>query len=368
MPFSAVLWGHAVIINRFSSTMLLFLILILGYLVYQIMSPFLTAIAWAIVFSIIFYPVYAFLARRIKVKAIASALTIVVILLVIIGPITYLSFMLVEELQTFVNTLNQDRLDEFKKVYEDFRSSPIVKRIGSYVGGGNLTSEEAIMDSIEKIGKGLLETVSGQIRNVLSIVINFLFMLFTTFFLLKDGSAFLTKAGDFMPFGERHKNRLAKQVKDMIFSTVYGGAAVAIIQGSLGGLIFYALNLSSPVMWGTAMSVMSFVPVIGTFSIWGTASVYLLLQGSFLKGIVLFLFGIFVISMTDNILRPMIIGSRSRMPTVLILFSVLGGINLMGMIGFVMGPLIMAVFVSVFEIFRHVEDELEEDLAPRQSG
>jgi predicted PurR-regulated permease PerM len=117
-------------------------------------------------------------------------------------------------------------------------------------------------------------------------------------------------------------------------------------------------------MWGIAMSIMSFVPVLGTFSIWGPTAAYLIFQGSMFKGAVLFLFGVFVISMVDNILRPMIIGTRTKMPTALILFSVLGGIKLFGMIGFVMGPLIMAVFISIFEIFRHIEDESNEPLQP----
>jgi predicted PurR-regulated permease PerM len=341
---------------------MLFLIALLGYLAYQIMSPFFTAIAWAIVFSIVFYPVYAFILRHVRVDAVASLITLVLILIVIIGPITYLSSVLINELQHFVNSLDQDKLQSIRNVYEGFRSSALYGKISIYVGESNLPSEGMVMETIRKIGKGLLENISLRIANVLAIIINFLFMLFTTFFLLKDGARFLTKTRDFLPFSEKHKDRLAKQVKDMIVSTVYGGATVALIQGLLGGMIYYFLGLNSPVMWGTAMSIMSFVPVLGTFSIWGPTAAYLIFQGSMLKGMVLFLFGVVVISMVDNILRPLIIGTRTKMPTILILFSVLGGIRLFGMIGFVMGPLIMAVFISVFEIFRHIEDEQDEAL------
>jgi predicted PurR-regulated permease PerM len=193
-------------------------------------------------------------------------------------------------------------------------------------------------------------------------------MIFTIFFLLRDGPGFLAKARDFMPFSEKQKDRLATQMKDMVASTVYGGATVAIIQGLLGGSAFYVLGLSSPVMWGVAMAVMSFVPVIGTFSIWGPASLFLVLNGSILKGAGLFLYGVLIISMVDNILRPLIIGSRTKMPTILILFSVLGGIKLFGMIGFVMGPLIMAAFISVFEIFRHIEDETDANVGSGGKG
>ena len=182
-------------------------------------------------------------------------------------------------------------------------------------------------------------------------------MIFTIFFLFIDGPGFLTKVKDYMPFNEEQKNRLATQMKDMIVSTVYGGVIVAIIQGILGGVGFYVIGIEAPVLWGIAMSVMSFVPLLGTLSIWGPASIYLLIQGDYLHGIGLILFGTFVISMVDNILKPLIIGGRTKMPAIVIFFSVLGGIKAFGIIGLIMGPLIMAVFVSVFEIFRHIEDE-----------
>jgi predicted PurR-regulated permease PerM len=107
------------------------------------------------------------------------------------------------------------------------------------------------------------------------------------------------------------------------------------------------------------MSVMSFVPLLGTFIIWGPTSLYLAMQGEYINGLVLFLFGVLVISMVDNILKPIIIGSRTKMPTIVILFSVLGGIKLFGVIGLITGPLVTAVFLSVFEIFSHLEGKAD---------
>lgn len=338
--------------------MLLFIVAVLGYLAYQIISPFLTAAAWAMVFAIVFYPVYAFICRYVRFKSVASLITIVLILIIILGPISYLTSLLIYETQAFLASIDQDQLASVQQFYKGLRSSPLYQKMSSYMG--ELPSEKVILEGIRKAGGTLLQNMSLQITNVLAILANFLFMLFTIFFFLKDGPGFLSKARDFMPFSERHKDRLATQVKDMIVSTVYGGASVALIQGILGGLAYFIIGMESPVMWGVAMAVMSFVPLLGTFSIWGPGTVFLLLSGSYLKGIGLLLFGVFVISMVDNILRPLIIGSRTKMPTVLILFSVLGGIKLFGMIGFVMGPLIMAAFISVFEIFRHIEDEKEE--------
>jgi len=335
--------------------MILFLTALLGYLAYQIMSPFLTAIAWAMVFSIVFYPVYAVIARYVRIKEVASVLTIAIILVMLIGPITYLSNILITEMRAVLERMTPERVEGIKQYFNNMRSSSLFERISPYIGDVGMPSQDLLMEGIKKAGKALIERMT--ITNIVSLLADFLFMIFTIFFLLRDGPSFLSKARDFMPFSEREKDRLATQAKDMVVSTVYGGTIVAIIQGLLGGLAYYFLGINSPVMWGVAMSVMSFVPLVGTFSIWGTASAFFVLTGNPMKGAGLFVYGVLVISMVDNILRPLIIGTRTKMPTILILFSVLGGIKLFGMIGFVMGPLIMAVFLSVLYIFRHREDE-----------
>jgi predicted PurR-regulated permease PerM len=338
--------------------MLLVILTLLGYLSYQIISPFLTPIAWAIVFSVVFYPVYAFICRHIKVKAIASSITVLLVFVVIIAPITYISFLLIDELQQFGTYMNSGGLEFVRTQTEQLKASPFFSKLISFISENDVPTADLIMDNAKKIGKVIAEKLSLRITNVLAAAINFLFMIFTIFFLFKDGPRFLRRVKDYMPFSEEQKARLAVQMKEMIASTVYGGVAVSIIQGFLGGIAFYVIGIESPVLWGIAISVMSFVPLVGTLSIWGPASIYLLVQGNYLQGIGLVLFGTFVIAMVDNILKPLIIGSRTKMPTIIIFFSVLGGIKAFGIIGLIMGPLIMAVFVSVFEIFRHVEDEV----------
>ena len=340
--------------------MLLFLLALLGYLTYEIMSPFFTAIAWAVVFSIVFYPVYAFISKKIRVSAIASVLTMILIITVIIAPFIYLTFTFIDEVQSVASRINESGTGSLQELLGRIKSSPAFRRIDAYAGLNDYFSAEEIMDNVKGAGKGIIKGLSLQITNVISVAINFIIMLFTTFFLFKDGPGFLSKLKDYMPFSEVQKDRLASQIKDMIVSTVYGGVVVAIIQGILGGMAYYFIGIEAPVMWGFAMAVMSFVPLLGTFAIWGPTAAYLFIQGDYMHGGGLFLFGVFVISMIDNILKPLIIGSRTRMHTIIILFSVLGGIRLFGMIGLIMGPLITAVFVSVFEIFRNIEGETKQ--------
>jgi predicted PurR-regulated permease PerM len=341
--------------NRFYFLLLIFLLAVLGYLTYEIMRPFFNAIGWSVVFSIVFYPVYAFISKYVRIKSIASIITIILIVTIIIGPFSYLAFMLVNEVQVIAQKINQNGLGSLQDLVNRVRSSSLFDVIRSYTGVQDFMSQQALTESLRKIGNSLLEFFSLRITNIISSAVDFIFMVFAIFFLLRDGPGFLSKTRDYMPFSESQKSALASQIKDMIVSTVYGGVVIAIIQGILGGLAFYVIGIESPAVWGVAMSIMSFVPLLGTFAVWGPTAGYLVMEGRLMEGVGLFIFGVLVISMVDNILKPLIIGSRTKMHTLIILFSVLGGIKLFGMIGLIMGPLITAVFVSVFEITRNIE-------------
>ena len=137
----------------------------------------------------------------------------------------------------------------------------------------------------------------------------------------------------------------------MINATIYGGILIAVIQGLLGGLSFWILGIPSPVFWGTAMAFLSFIPLGGTALIWAPAAILLFIQGAFLKGIILLMIGIFIISMVDNFLRPFFVGTRTNIHPLLLLFAVLGGIQVFGMIGLVAGPLIVVLCITIIEIY-----------------
>jgi predicted PurR-regulated permease PerM len=341
--------------NRFYNAISIFLVILLGYLTYQILQPFLRAVAWAVVFAIVFYPVYTFLLRYLRFKALASTATLIIIVLLIVGPFTYLSFMLVDELGNLVQNINKGTLDSIVNVFSHSQITRLIDRIQSQFGMQGIGNIGALSESIKSLGGSITSSLSSGITNLAGVIIDFILMLFALFFFLKDGSGFLPGIRDYLPFSEDDKNRLISRGRDMVISTVYGGVLIAVIQGILGGFAFYFLGIEAPVLWGSAMTVMSFLPLLGTFSIWGPASVYLFIQGSYIRGTILLLYGVLVISMIDNILRPMIISGRTKMPTLAVFFSVLGGIKLFGIIGFIMGPLVLALFISVFEIFRQTE-------------
>jgi predicted PurR-regulated permease PerM len=174
--------------------MLLFFLCVLGYFTYRIMSPFFGAIAWAVVVTIIFYPVYVFITRFIRLKSLASFVTIVLILVVILGPFAYLTSVLVSEVQLIGAKIAANQFGKLQTVMARVESYPIIQKMISYTGLGELASEQAIADNVKNIGKTLIETFSVHIPDILSVVVNFVFMIFTTYFLLKDGPGFLSKA------------------------------------------------------------------------------------------------------------------------------------------------------------------------------
>ncbi|MFZ5994137.1 MAG: AI-2E family transporter [Thermodesulfobacteriota bacterium] len=341
--------------NRFYFLTLVFFVLLLGFLSYRILEPFLFPIAWAVVFSVLFYPAYAFILRYIKSKSITSLIVLVVILLIIIGPFSYLFFLLVKEFSALTEYAESGKIEALTNITGHPMIRSVISKVASLFNIPENEINKAIMDNISRLGKELVGGITKGAGGIITITLDFILMAISIFFLLRDGPGFLEKIRDYIPFSEEQKNGLVKQIEDILVSTMYGGVIVAIVQGTMGGVAFAVLGISSPVMWGLAMAIASFVPMVGPFAIWAPAAVYLFIEGLIWKGIVLVFIGAFGISLVDNILKPLIIGKRTKMPFLPLFFSVLGGIKLFGLIGFIMGPLVLATFVSVVEIFRRID-------------
>jgi len=313
-------------------------------------------IAWAMVFSILFYPLYAVILKYIRWPSIASLIVLVLILVIAIGPFTYLSISLVKEVGSLI-----DRMGKETFALQSILDHPAVRATaGRITSLFNLDPEElnrAVGDQVSRWGTELIGRITAGIRNVLAVVVNFLIMSLTIFFLLPAGAKFFGRILQYLPFSEEQKGRLVKQVRDIIVSTLYGGVIIALVQGTAGGLVFFLLDISSPVLWGFAMSIASFLPLIGPSVVWFPATLYLYFQGAAWKAIVLAVIGVAGIGSVDYFLRPLIIGQRTKMPFLFIFFSVLGGIRLFGLIGFIMGPMVLALFMSILEIFRTMGEE-----------
>lgn len=338
---------------------LYFLVAVLGYLSYQIFKPFLSPLAWAIVLSIVFYPVFSLILKFVKWRPLASLITLLIILVLLLGPFSYLSYLLSQETRSIVDGATSGKFDPVGGFLNHPFVNKIINKILAMFHLSQAEFERRIVENVALFGKSLIGGVTGGIGNIASAITDFIFMILSIFFFLEGGSEFVEGLGKYIPFSKKQRERLVKQTREIIVSTIYGGVTVAIAQAIIGGVTFSLLSVPSPVLWGFAMFIASFIPLLGTFIVWGPVAAYLFFKGMILNGIILVVVGIVAISSVDNILRPLIIRGKVQLPTLAIFFSILGGIKVFGFIGFIMGPLVLALFISVIQMLQVVEDERE---------
>ncbi len=326
------------------------------YLFYRLVAPFFTPIFWAAIFVIIFYPLYTRLEKYITSPNIRSILMTALIVILIIGPITYLGVALVQEavgmLEQFKNWADQGKLD---KLFDFTHSSyyiMIQNKLAPYIDLSKIEPKTIIENALKSVSKVALSQATEIITNAGRIVLEFLLMVFFMFFLFRDGEALFLQIREVIPMSPEKTHITIRHLKNVIQSTMYGGVVVALIQGALGGIMFAALGLPAPVFWGAVMAFLAFIPILGTYLVYIPAGLIMLFTGHYVKGIILISIGTVVVSQIDNVLRPMLVSGRTGMHTMLLFLSIMGGIGMFGLLGIVLGPFIAAVFVSIFNIFR----------------
>jgi len=341
--------------NRLYNLTLFLVAAVLGYLAYEILRPFISPIVWAIVLSIVFYPLYVLIRRVVRLKSVASLLCMFVILIILLGPFAYFSYILTQEAVALSNYFQTGPVDPLSEILHNPTVNKLAQRMLTMFHMTEADLARTIADNISEVGKQSMSMIRTGLGNAAATLVNFVFMMLSIFFFFVEGPELLDRFSTFMPFSKRQRERLINQTRDIVMSTIYGGVTIAVIQGLMGGIAFSLLAISSPVMWGVAMCISSFIPLVGTLVVWGPAVVYLALQGFYWKALILLIVGVAGISSVDSFLRPLLIRGRIKLPTLAIFFSILGGIKLFGFVGFIMGPLVLALFISVLEILRYTD-------------
>ena len=318
-----------------------------------ILSPFFEAILWAIILAVLFAPLQRRLRARLGDRqSLAALLNLLVILLMVILPVALIARAFLQELRTAYAMFQAGELE----------ISAYIERVQGILPGWviNQLNEWGLTDlsSIrQKIAVGLAK--AGQFiaaralvigENTFAFVLNSFIMLYLLFFLLRDGGKLALRVRDAMPLDAELQGMLARKFAEVIRATIKGSVVVAMLQGALGGMIFWILGIHAALLWGVVMAFLSLVPAVGAGLIWVPAALYLLATGEIWQGMVLIAFGVFVIGLVDNFLRPILVGKSTRMPDYLVLISTLGGIAVFGISGFVTGPLIAALFVAVWDV------------------
>jgi predicted PurR-regulated permease PerM len=332
---------------------LLFVTVICLYLCWLMIQPFVGVLAWATVLVIVFYPIHKRLVQRTKRPALSALLSCILVVLTILVPVALVTVAVLNELSGAVQNV------QAAIVYLLDPNSPVTGRAlrwaGNYIDVEQIRSGQYVTEQLKGVSGQIAGRTLGIIGGFVGAVVQMFFVIFTMYYLFRDGDRIFDAVRDSLPVERKQAVSIMERAGDVIGASVYGVLAIAVIQGTLGGLAFWALGVPSALVWGVVMTFLSMIPMLGAFLVWVPAAIYLGATGHYVKALLLVLWGTLVIGMIDNFLRPKLVGSRTKLHELLIFFAVLGGLQVFGVLGIVMGPVVLATTMTLIEIFRAVD-------------
>ncbi|MEL6143329.1 MAG: AI-2E family transporter [Bacteroidota bacterium] len=331
----------------------LFFILVAGVSVAfaGLINDFLLSTFWAAVLAIIFYGIYRRLRKLLGGrKNLASALMTTLVLTFVIVPMVLLSLSLIRQVSGLISGIESDDLNP--EIVIDYAEEQF-PQVLDWLEGHDLGTEE-LRKEIEKGSLTLAQTIGNRALSysgsLLNFFIQFSLMLYLLFFFFRDGMELVRAVTNAIPMGNIRERRLFKRFAEVSRATLKGTLIVAIVQGSIGGILFASVGIPAALLWGVAMTLLALLPVGGSGLVWGPAAIILFSQGQTTKGIIVLIVGSLIIGLIDNLLRPILVGRDTQMPDYLVLLSTLGGITYFGLTGFIIGPVIAAMFITVWEM------------------
>jgi predicted PurR-regulated permease PerM len=333
------------------------------YLCYRLFQPFLPSIAWALALAVVAWPVHARLASRLRYPPVAAAVSVTLIILVLVGPVLLVVHSLGTEAADGVEAMQNQGADGLRAALDRYpRLESFVKWIDE-----NFNIEQELRRAVVALTADVGSLVTGSMWAIAQLLITLLAL----FFFFRDQPKILRAVRSLVPLSAAETDKVLHRVADTIHATVYGILMVAAIQGTLGGLMFWWLGMPAPLLWGVVMGVLAVIPWLGTFVVWAPAAAMLMLQGLWVKGLILTAWGLLAIGLIDNLLYPFLVGNRLRLHTLLAFFSLVGGLMLFGASGIVLGPMILSLTAALLEIWqRRTRDgrTAEEAIRPPDSG
>jgi predicted PurR-regulated permease PerM len=313
---------------------------LIAYLCWRILLPFLPAVCWALALAIIAEPMRAWLSRKSVPPSVTAVIVIVLVLTAVIGPGTLLARALVGEAS--------DAIAATKNIWEAIERSPVL--------GPALRRLDSEFD-LSKETLQLARAAAGWASAALSAVVarsmwlltQIAVALFVLFYFVRDGATILSTLRQFIPLPASRVDEVSSRIAQTIRVSLGAKVLMASIQGMLGGLIFLWLGLPAPVFWGSVMAFFSLFPILGAFVVWLPAALTFVVQGQWLRAFLLAGWGVVIIHPVDNLLGPVLVGSTLRLHTLLIFFAIIGGLAAFGASGVVLGPLIVALAVALFQ-------------------
>jgi predicted PurR-regulated permease PerM len=327
---------------------LLGVIALIVFLCLLVLYPFADVIAWSSVLAIAFHPVHVRLVQYTGRVTLSALISSVLVVMVILMPALFLTGLAINQYLSL-----RDYLQELSKAGFDPTTIAPLRQISEWLARMGLNAT-AIMGWIAQYAGELGRATAGYslaiAANISSVVVSFIFTIFATFLLLRDGEQLVRRMLDLLPFERARNDALLARIRDVIYASVYGVLVIAVIQGALCALMFWILGIPSAALWGAVTALTSVLPLVGSAAVWVPGAIYLVAIGRWPAAIVLAVWGGLVVGSVDNFVRPRLVGERVGLSELVTFFALLGGLRVFGLVGVVMGPLLFAVAASILDV------------------
>jgi predicted PurR-regulated permease PerM len=332
------------------------LLLVMLYGAFLVISPFLAAITWAVILAILVYPLYLWLLKLLRGRStLAGILVVVLIAVLVIAPGVELIWFLSDDAAALVQSVRALISGDGAA---GFSSNLWVQKIVSWwdmfsfrLIDFKINWREIAVQAAQASSSLILTQVKSLAQNVLLFTVNFVIVMVTLFFLLRDGEDLCARIRRLLPMDQEHQERLFQNIINAVTAVVHGCLLVAMVQGLLAGLAFWLTGVPYSALWGVVTAFAALVPLGGTTLVTIPAALYLFVQGNTIRGIILLVWCLGVVVTIDNVLKPIFIGSRIQMPTIFLLFGILGGLAVFGALGLILGPVLFALLMALLDLY-----------------
>lgn len=337
--------------KKLSLLVLLLLTSVTLYLSFLIAQPFLTPILTATILAVAIYPLFGRLGSYVRNRTAAALLATVLVLIAILLPAVLIINKLAHETTALYGWMNeQQSLEGGWRAYAATLVDPVLEWVAGRTGISQQQLRQAALDRLQSLSAALLNWAKSLVVNIGGTIVDTVIMLLTLFFLLRDGERIRDRIGSLLPVEPQRYQQLVATISGSIAANMYGVVSVSLVQGTLGAIGYAIAGLPAVMLWSVATALFSMIPLAGAASVWITATLYLIVTAQWGKAIFMLAWGAGVISTADNIVRPLVLSGRVKLHTLLIFFSLLGGVKAFGIVGLFLGPIIVSVAMALLQI------------------
>ena len=343
--------------DQFISLFFIALLVVVVYQIFLIFSPFLRAIFWSAILAFAFYPLYKNLRESFRVRETISALLMtLIIFLVVVPPVALLAINLTTQaIELYRSASAYIQNGGLERLIEQIRSLKIVQNVEVHLFQWEPLKRNAadwLLGSTRAIGNFAAAQAGTITKNILLVALNTVLMTILLFIFLKDGEKIYRFIYEIAPLEEKNKKSIFKQVNETFSAVIRGQLLTSLTQSIVAGFIYWFLGLPLPIFFAAVTFLAALIPVVGASSIWLPLVVYLITIQKYGKAIILFFFGMLIISLIDNVMKPALIGEKTKLPYFLLFFGVLGGIKVYGLMGIFIAPVILSLFFALIKIYQ----------------